>query len=210
MKLSLDELGQLFQLVLQYLRDEKIQKVTFRGKDAYYPKIWRKDFKFDDPEFMKCPDFSIGSLDDDIADVKYVLADKFGFCSLHMEKFGAILNAVGALLEEKINIQPDDGGKYPELLPSELKLLFKIVLDFIKNKDVIEIFFDGVADYYLKIPYKDVNFYDDNFFDCPPYVIGSLTEDIIALKKVLAGEVKMDGVYLQKLGAVLTAIGETI
>jgi len=79
MKLIVDELKQLFQLTLRYFCEKKVQRITFRGKEAYYPKFWREDIKFNDPEFMKCPHFTIGSLDDDIEDVKYVLAKKIWF-----------------------------------------------------------------------------------------------------------------------------------
>lgn len=209
MKLAVNELEKLFQLTLQYFCDEKIQKIRFENDD-YYPKVWRKDIKFDDPVFMKCPDFVMGSLDDDIEELKYVLKDRYIFFGLHMEKLGALLNILGALLEEDRYLLTDGGMRRPELSVKQLTVLFEVMVSYIKAQNIEEIFFEKKNDWYFRIPHEKINFDEGSFLDCLPYTLESLVANIADLKKVLDGEVKMDGVYLQKLGAVLTAMGETI
>jgi len=215
MKLLLDELSKLFNMVYLYLQKENVKKIAFEGKNDYYPMVLRKDINFNNPQFMQCPKYAIGSLDDDIQGLKDVLSGKHEPWELDLQRIGAILTTIGGLLDENISFPPNKKCEQ-ELSLNELRLLFKIIPIFLKNKEQIflkkqgcsEFFFEGTDDYYFKISHKDINFYDEKFVACPPFTLGSLTENIIDLKKILAGEANMNGKALEKLGAVLVAIGE--
>jgi len=144
---------------------------------------------------MKCPDFVMGSLDDDIEELKYVLKDRYIFFGLHVEKLGALLNILGALLEEDRYLLTDGGMRRPELFVKQLTVLFEVMVSYIKAQNIEEIFFEKKNDWYFKIPHEKINFDEGSFLDCLPYALESLTANIADLKKVLDGEVKMDGVY---------------
>lgn len=98
MKLTREELELLFKMTIQYLKSEGINEISFNNNDNYYPKIWHHDVDFSNPEFMKCPRFTIGSLPDDIDDLKKVLNGRFELVPLHLEKLGAILTQLGATI----------------------------------------------------------------------------------------------------------------
>ena len=209
MKLLLDELSKLFNMVHLYLQKENVKKIAFEVKDDYYPKVLREDINFNDPQFMKCPPYGLSSLYDNIQGLKDILSGKHEEPTfLDMEGIGAILTSIGGLLDENISLPPDEKCE-PELSLDELKVVFEILINYLKMWRKSEFPFEGTDDYYFKIPHKDINIYDKQFLDCPPFTLGLLTENIIDLKKILAGEAKMDGKALEKLGAVWVAIGQT-
>lgn len=88
---------------------------------------------------------------------------------------------------------------------NELKQLFAYILEDLKNKGIHEISFADEDDYYCIIAHNS------KFTKCPPYAIGSLSEDMDVLKDVFDGErILMDydfaylGTILAKLSTVTT------
>lgn len=98
MKLTLEELELLFKMTIEYLKSAQLDEISFKGNDNYYLKIWHHDVDFNNPELLKCPRFTMGSLPDDMSDLKKVLSGRFEFAALDMEKLGAILTQIGATI----------------------------------------------------------------------------------------------------------------
>lgn len=94
-KLTRDELEQLFKKVIEYLKEERLTEIKFIGDDDYYCKIWKKDIDFNNPAFMECPPFTTGSHTEDIKDMKKILSGNNNFVELDLEKLGAILIGLG-------------------------------------------------------------------------------------------------------------------
>ena len=163
MRLSINELAQLLEIVLKHLQEAGIQKFAFECKDTYYGRIWRKDIDFNNVQFMKCPKYAIGSLDDDFEGLKKVLIGKHEPFALDLSRIGAILTTIGALLVENNHFQLHKNNHESVLFLSELKSLFEIMLLFLKKEGINEIFFKDADDYYFKIPHKDTNFMILNF-----------------------------------------------
>ena len=99
--LTMDELRQIFELLLKYAQKWGVKEISFKDEDDYYFKIWHRDRNFEDIEFLNCPNYTIGSLSDDIEGLKSILNGKDEPCTLDLERIGAILTALGATMLEE-------------------------------------------------------------------------------------------------------------
>lgn len=95
MKLTINELEQIFTITIKWLKEERVKEISFEDMDNFYMKIWHKDIDFDDSEFMKCPRYTIGSLREDIKDLKDILSGEYDFVFLDLQKLGALLTKLG-------------------------------------------------------------------------------------------------------------------
>jgi hypothetical protein len=97
------------------------------------------------------------------------------------------------------------------LTVDELEQITKLLIKYIRWCGTKEISFSGDKAFYLKIYYEDRNIiFDEKLSERPPYAIGSLIDDMEGLKKVLSGEYMPCNLDLERLGAILTVLGETI
>lgn len=90
----------------------------------------------------------------------------------------------------------------------EMKILCGILLDHVKDWGIKEISFDANDDLYFKICHQDREFTEE-FLDKPKYVIGSLSEDIEDLRRLLKDKEEVISIDLERIGAIFTALGAT-
>jgi hypothetical protein len=102
-KITTDELKTICARLIKYVEDFGVEDISFEDKGVYYFKVWHSDRRFDD-EFLKCPNYSLGLLDDDIENLKKILSSEYEPCSLALEWRGAILMAFGATVSKQRNV----------------------------------------------------------------------------------------------------------
>ena len=102
-KITLNELEFIFKLLLKYIKQQNIKAISFSNEDNYYFKVWHQDRNFDDLKFLKCPKYTIGSLSDDIEELRKILANEDEVSALDIERLGAILTALGATIVKKMD-----------------------------------------------------------------------------------------------------------
>ena len=124
---SVSKLKKILKCSFDYLKQKGVQEIKFEN-EVYYPQIWRKDIKFDNPEYMKCPKFGLGDLDDDVTDLENVLKDLDGFFGYHIEKLGIVLETLGVLLDEGTYFQMPGKRRCPTLSFKQLEQLLEMTV----------------------------------------------------------------------------------
>lgn len=112
MKLILDELDKIFNIVIKNFNQRGIKKISFFSED-YYPLVKRQDLDFlvDKPLCLKkYPSYGLGSLDWNFEVWKGMLSDKdavWGMSSgIQIEDLGGILTAFGQISDKLSNPDP--------------------------------------------------------------------------------------------------------
>lgn len=92
LKLGRNELKHAFERILDVLTDDAVTEIEFPDRDIYFCQILnKKDKRVDSPDSK-----IVGSLNEDIASLKESIHGKRGWLELDIERFGAILLALGA------------------------------------------------------------------------------------------------------------------
>jgi hypothetical protein len=93
MEITSKELLEITKILIKYLEKRGWNTITFSNDDAYYQKIWHKD-----RDLEKTPTITIGLLDEDIESLKLLLKGEPP-TSYELERLGAVLNALGAIID---------------------------------------------------------------------------------------------------------------
>ncbi len=140
MKLTLHELIKIFEIVIQYFNQQGVKKISFVAED-YYPQVLRKDLDFDNPDFLKCPHFLLGSLDWNFEVWKGILKEKeegvYEISGGIIDYLGGILTAFGQVSDKLDNPTfikniPFEGQR-PQLTLDELQKIFDLTIQAIKR-----------------------------------------------------------------------------
>lgn len=208
MKLTLHELVRIFGIIIKHFNQQNIKDISFSHED-FYPRILRGNIDFDNPAFLRCPHFGLGSLDHDFEVWKDALSDKngiYGLCGVQISDLGGILMAFGQVSG---NPGPIKNAASPHPTPllltlNEMQEIFNLVIRFFQMDGYSEISFDEPR--YIKIALKN----EYLGMECPPYSIGSLDDCIKTWKDILNGHSAPSAIAIEQLGDLLTAFGEEI
>ncbi len=211
MKLTIEELQHILDIVIQYFRQQNINQISFAAED-FYPQVSRDDLDFDNPSFLKCPPIMLGSLDHDFEVWKNTLSDEdgiYGICGVQISDLGGILTAFGQVSDKLDNPAPLKNTASRQVSPplltlNELQEICKLVIRFLEMDGYSEISFEDPR--YVKIALKN----EYIGMECPPYTIGSLDDCIRTWKDILSGHSAPSALAIDQLGDILTAFGEEI
>ena len=129
MKLTIDELARLFDLILVYLKKEKSEELLSHRNNDYYVKIDYQRVNFEDTEPIRLKDYAIESLGDTVKILKRLLNEQLEPTAYEFEKFGSLLSVLGYLIEGKWDIFEDDADMVKEKYENQVakKIREKII-----------------------------------------------------------------------------------
>ncbi len=211
MKLSFNELSEVFEITIRYLLQQNVKSIAFWNDDFYLVTHSNEHINYNS---SKTPVFGLGSLDHDLEVWQEILSNKkeavYEISGETIRKLGAILTAFGQVSDQLDNphVIKNVGSRRqsaPQITVNELNEIFDLVLQTLKM--------------WYKAP--DVSFKDPNYIKValkdeylnmtsPPYTMGSLNDALTVWKEILTGTRKPSACAIEKLGDLLTAFGEEI
>lgn len=213
MRLSIHDLAKIFEVTIEYLKQQDVKGILFWDED-FYPVIRSQNLNFGNSDFLKCPTYGLGSLDHDIEVWKSILDNKkeavYEISGEIIRKLGGILTAFGQVSDKLNNPSPITNIALHSQSPialtlDELQEIFNFVIESLKMwYNSPDISFRDPR--YIKIPLKN----EYLTMRCPPYTIGSLDDAIKTWKEILNDTSKPSAHAIEMLGDLLTAFGQEI
>src|SRR5580704_17581610 len=105
MRLTTQQIRQITNILLQYLKEREYSLIQFADKDSWYLKIWHKS-----RDLKKDPPLALGFLDEDIEALQKLHETPIP-SSYELERLGIILATFGAVLSDKMScVDRESGG----------------------------------------------------------------------------------------------------